>query len=819
MMVTPVAFRGISRLLLSVSLSVLLAPAALAARLPSPDHHEFEAVLEAPYTGAKGDAREFVLRFAYPDATDPNTVAWRLRVVADDGSIVRTWYGEERLYGIPVDVTVPWDGRGAAKAALVDGHYRAELTAVAGDPVVFRTARGTLEQRVESVLVRGGAQVQAWDVEVGKPQRPQMPAFEPLPMGAEQEKSRPATASLPYTVYYGNLHSQTNDSDGGGAIPGCTSSQAAQSGEFGPSAAFPYAKNKGLDFLLSSEHNHYFDGSSGTNASANPTTAKNRYAAGRSAASSFNAANPTFLALYGMEWGVISGGGHLNIIDANLLAGWEYNSSSQLIADIFTTKSDYANLYTVMKSRGWIGQFNHPSSSDGQFPIGGTTFGYHADGDEVIVAAEVQNTSAFSSNTTETETSKSSYESAFNTFLERGFHVAPTTNQDNHCANWGASWTNRTAVLLPTGTALTEANFETALRARRVFATSDKNSQLILVANGHVMGERFTNSGALTLTANFANTSGRTASTVRIYEGVPKRNGTVTQLSTTAVTTITPSVGEHFYYAKITQDDGKILWSAPIWVTQGTGGGDTTNPTVSASESGTSGTITFSATASDNIGVVRVEFSVDGVLKGTDTSSPYSMTLDSNTLANGSHTLTAKAFDAASNNASSSVSFSVSNGSTPVERIVNGGYESGAGSWTATSGVITNDATEPAHGGSWKAWLNGYGSAHTDSVYQSVAIPSTVTTATLKFWLLVDSDETTTTTAYDTLKVQVRSSTGAVLATLATYSNLNKGTAYVQRTFDVSTYKGQTVRVYFEGIEGSTVQTSFVIDDVSLVTQ
>ncbi|MGL1724283.1 hypothetical protein ACSTHF_23370, partial [Vibrio parahaemolyticus] len=78
----------------------------------------------------------------------------------------------------------------------------------------------------------------------------------------------------------------------------------------------------------------------------------------------------------------------------------------------------------------------------------------------------------------------------------------------------------------------------------------------------------FTNSGALTLVSNFASTSGRTAATVAIYEGVPGRNGTVSQLSSTATTTVTPDIGEHFYYAKITQDDGNILWSAPIWVTQ-----------------------------------------------------------------------------------------------------------------------------------------------------------------------------------------------------------------------------------------------------------
>jgi len=99
---------------------------------------------------------------------------------------------------------------------------------------------------------------------------------------------------------------------------------------------------------------------------------------------------------------------------------------------------------------------------------------------------------------------------------------------------------------------------------------------------------------------------------------------------------------------------------------------------------------------------------------------------------------------------------------------------------------------------------------------QAVSIPSAATSATLSFWLKVVSAETTTTTAYDTLKVQVRNSSGTVLATLATYSNLNKGSSYVQRSFDLSAYKGQTIQVYFVGVEGSTVATSFLVDDVSL---
>lgn len=85
--------------------------------------------------------------------------------------------------------------------------------------------------------------------------------------------------------------------------------------------------------------------------------------------------------------------------------------------------------------------------------------------------------------------------------------------------------------------------------------------------------------------------------------------------------------------------------------------------------------------------------------------------------------------------------------STLQQLLLNPGFESGAVNWTATSGVITNATGEAAHSGSYKAWLDGYGTTHTDSVYQQVAIPSTVTTATLSFWLHIDTAETTTTTA------------------------------------------------------------------------
>lgn len=153
-----------------------------------------------------------------------------------------------------------------------------------------------------------------------------------------------------------------------------------------------------------------------------------------------------------------------------------------------------------------------------------------------------------------------------------------------------------------------------------------------------------------------------------------------------------------------------------------------------------------------------------------------------------------------------------------TELFANRGFESGNVTWVATAGVITNSTGQTPRTGSFYAWLNGYGTTHTDSLYQQITIPSSVTSATLTFWLKINTAETTTTTPFDTLQVQIRNSSNTVLSTLATYSNLNKTTGYVQKTFDLTSFKGQTIRVYFLGNEDSSLQTSFVIDDTSCAT-
>ncbi|MFG1620445.1 M4 family metallopeptidase [Kribbella sp. NPDC049227] len=146
--------------------------------------------------------------------------------------------------------------------------------------------------------------------------------------------------------------------------------------------------------------------------------------------------------------------------------------------------------------------------------------------------------------------------------------------------------------------------------------------------------------------------------------------------------------------------------------------------------------------------------------------------------------------------------------------LLNPGFESGAVNWTGTAGPITNNTGRPARTGSWKLWLQGNGRATTENVGQSVAIPASATAASLSFWIRIDTAETTTSTVYDTAKVQIVD--GGTTTTLATYSNLNKNTSYVQKTFNVTQYKGKTVTVKFVGQEDSSLQTSFVIDDTSL---
>ncbi|MEU5567466.1 hypothetical protein [Micromonospora musae] len=124
--------------------------------------------------------------------------------------------------------------------------------------------------------------------------------------------------------------------------------------------------------------------------------------------------------------------------------------------------------------------------------------------------------------------------------------------------------------------------------------------------------------------------------------------------------------------------------------------------------------------------------------------------------------------------------------------------------------MITNSSGQPARTGAWKAWLDGRGRTTTHTLAQTVTLPAGCTAATLAFWLHIDTAETTRTTAYDRLAVRLGTTT------LASWSNLDAAAGYLQRTLDVGGYAGQTVTLTFTGTEDSSLQTSFVVDDVTL---
>lgn len=165
-----------------------------------------------------------------------------------------------------------------------------------------------------------------------------------------------------------------------------------------------------------------------------------------------------------------------------------------------------------------------------------------------------------------------------------------------------------------------------------------------------------------------------------------------------------------------------------------------------------------------------------------------------------------------------------STGCTAGQLLGDPGFENGPSNpapWTVTSthspvSVINSSSSEPAHSGTYDAWLNGWGATTTDTLAQTVTLPAGCTTYKFNFYMHIDTAETTTTSKYDTLKLQLLNSSGTVLRSLYTYSNLNANSGYALHSFDLSAYAGQTVVLKFTGAEDYTKQTSFVIDDTSV---
>ncbi|MEV0206507.1 putative Ig domain-containing protein [Streptomyces sp. NPDC050788] len=261
--------------------------------------------------------------------------------------------------------------------------------------------------------------------------------------------------------------------------------------------------------------------------------------------------------------------------------------------------------------------------------------------------------------------------------------------------------------------------------------------------------------------------------------------------------------------------DGPTGWGTPNGTTAFTAGSDSAN-TVSVTDPGsqsttTGGSVSLQIHATDSAGAA-LTYSASGLPTGLSINASTGVISGTASTA-GTYQVTVTATDGTGASGSASFTWTVgtSGGScTSSQLLGNQGFESGNTGWTATSGVITDDNGQAPHGGSYYAWLDGYGTTHTDTLSQSVTVPAGCK-ATFTFYLHIDSAETGS-TAYDKLTVTAGS------RTLATYSNVNAASGYAQKSFDLSSYAGSTVTLKFSGTEDSSLQTSFVVDDTAVTT-
>jgi hypothetical protein len=638
------------------------------------------------------------------------TVFWQLRIDrAADGTRVVTLDGRAHLGQDGAAVAeLWWDGRDDAGQFVPAGAYRYSFVArYAG-----RAGRGAFSYDqafdAEEALASTDEVIVSYDLTSVAAARISSDAT-----SCEVQQHAPIEAGFPYNFYYGSTHAHSNWSDGGHPTGACSSGNAYGSGTFTPSAVFGYARNTaGLDFWVVNEHNHLIQDAIATNnAPVTEAKVRQRYQDGLAAANAATV-NGSFVALYGMEWGVSSNDdqGHVTLIETPQLFGWETCTTcngpnpectpgTNCYFDVFTPKRyGYLALYAASvahpSSAGALGIFNHPGS--GNFD----NFAFNANADAAMQGIAVRSGLAFSTATdcSSTNVGASDYSGRWKEALNKGFHLGPVADHDSHCNNYGMALPTRTVYL---AASLTKANLLAAHKARHFYASEDPNAQLVFRTSdgAHVMGDIFNAAGGATLVASLNDPNGEAVSTFEVWRGqigggVPAAPYATYSNQGSISLTESLTSGTYWYYVRAVQADGHDVWSSPMWITyQSGGGGDTTAPTVSitapAAGATVSSTISVTASATDNVGVSRVEFLLDGSLQSTDSAAPFAWSWNTAASANGAHLLVAKAYDAANNIGTSvSISVTVSNGS--------GGSAANVGGWKVTQANSLAEYVIPA---------------------------------------------------------------------------------------------------------------------------
>lgn len=352
-----------------------------------------------------------------------------------------------------------------------------------------------------------------------------------------------ASAQQTYNIYFGNIHSHTSYSDG--------SKDSLSSKVKTPAQAYNYAKKTShLDFLGISEHNHRHAG----------MKSKSNYALGISQAKKATEAGK-FVALYGMEYGVIKNGGHVLIYGIDKLIGWEEGNY-----DIFNPQYDYTALFTtIASSPNSFATLAHPDPDDFNGLKGKP---YSLIADQAICGVAIT-TGQFDSELTDYSVKRPlAFYSYYKTLLAKGYIVGPTMDHDNHNTTFGRHTASRTAVLAKS---LTEADIIDAYRANRFYATQDWNTKVDFTINGEPMGGYVKQAASLEIKASINDDDASdSVKSIELIYGIPGSGIAPKKLAVSKIATLNEKfeveVGKAYYFfLKITQNDGDQIVTSPIW--------------------------------------------------------------------------------------------------------------------------------------------------------------------------------------------------------------------------------------------------------------
>ncbi len=341
--------------------------------------------------------------------------------------------------------------------------------------------------------------------------------------------------------YFGNMHSHSSYSDGNADN---TLKIPADDYEFAKTALC-------FDFLGISEHNHVAAGMHLADWQPGITQAT-------------AATTSSFVAMHGMEWGVISGGGHVIVYGMDSLIGWDPGEYQ-----VYVPKSQYTGtggLFDVLNRHGGnaLAYMAHPNSTDYNDLLNGA---FDLSADNAVVGATVESGPAFSTNTSYTEPGSSMYYlSYYRNMLSKGYHLGPTIDHDNHNMTFGHTAKTRLVVLAPS---LSENSLLDGMRRMRFYASQDCGARISYTVNDQPLGSILTQAGAPVISVSSITTNAVTS--VKIMAGIPGSGTVATQLSSSATGNFTytdntlTDLSQRYYYLDITESDGTRIITAPIW--------------------------------------------------------------------------------------------------------------------------------------------------------------------------------------------------------------------------------------------------------------